>query len=413
MKKELHKTRSSKPINGIDYIKDYFSILKFEDAIEIRNQEWTEDTLLLFKEKLKKQYKKIAKGSHPDKVETLDDEVKEKALFIFENAKEGYYFLISSDINKIRQYCKKLNEFKKSLISTNGMPIIPLSVNIDIEYLVSDLDIEIHKGIEALTLLSGYDKDVFKIIHDQYKENKSDKNRDLYIKEIYKKINYTNLLEPKLWIKSGITNPLCIESPKDMAESLEDLEYRTKSHILNFKKELKNSLNNVLQKIESNLEKPIQINYDGKVSEYNNLLPKKNKEKYKELMLKKSNEKFDKNVKIIEKNSKTKTKLIKELFKLIKEQSLIYKSKSNSIEVLVKINMKKTSIQYRAKFDGENVDINADDLPKNNIKKYAKEKDITLHICDHLEEIPIELYYFHFIKEIFNIKEVTNLKFIK
>jgi len=182
-----------KPIEGIDYIVDYYAVLGISRDSNKRDIE-------LALRKNRAQW-------HPDRMQNLSPEILKEAEsknILFSKARE---ILLNEDFKQA--YDKRLSNFEPELVSEDGRAIINISrERIDLDFLLSDKNINFSELVEKAKQLTGYNEKHIKSVELLYNSDKKNRTiKDIYRKELNTELTFISQLEDIAWARVGVTNP--------------------------------------------------------------------------------------------------------------------------------------------------------------------------------------------------------------
>ena len=207
--------RPYEPIHGIDYLVDYYVVLRVERTASI--------------EQIRKAHRELIQQYHPDVLTRaapeLQRQAEHKAKII------GIAYEALSDPEKRAEYDKKLNSFDPNLISQSGNPIISLKRRrVDIDYLVSGRNWENKQDVlKRAAEMIGYSETLFQLVESQFKasENPSPELKNAYRDMLQKRDIYILIQEQIAWEDAGVSNqdiPSSFFQPEDyIARSQEQI----------------------------------------------------------------------------------------------------------------------------------------------------------------------------------------------
>lgn len=181
------------PINGIDYLVDYYALLgaaRTATAQEIHSL-----------------FRKASSEWHPDKYASLAAPLREQAERQFKILREADTIL-TNDVRRAH-YDELLATFPEDLLSKTGTPILDLrrrKVNLPLLIAGSELDVsEMEKRVEAL---SGHNEAAFALLEQWFQATPTpnEQIRSAYKDALEKKHAYLTLREELEWQALGLNN---------------------------------------------------------------------------------------------------------------------------------------------------------------------------------------------------------------
>lgn len=183
-------------INGIDFITNYYSII----GVSPEADEY----------ELHRAIREKRAGVHPDRLLNVDPQLSQTADRIRGLIDEAASIL--NDPERKLAYDKKLKEFqenKPELVSENGQGIIEIGGPVEhlmIDKLQNDVS-QNHELDEKLRALVGYSEDELLMCRQMYSANPDNQIiRDMYKRQLGKKLAYIKGLEQQAWSRAGIEN---------------------------------------------------------------------------------------------------------------------------------------------------------------------------------------------------------------
>lgn len=208
------------PIKNIDYIINYYKILEIEEFAEIKA--------------IKQNFKNLAKQYHPDKVDSLGQDILEMSKKKTELLNEAWSVLSKNKDD----YDQLLSKFKKdnpNLISNDGTPIIDFySESKNLDFILSEYEsFSFQKDQEEKSSkLIGYNETIFNIIEKSYQEKPNDESlKEAYLQQLSIKKAKIDMEEMFSWQELGVLNSkdVNIQNVNEYVNKIKDKIEKVKS----------------------------------------------------------------------------------------------------------------------------------------------------------------------------------------
>ena len=197
-KKAPFSATSLGPINGIDYLVDYYALLGADPKAS------TEEIHSLFRQASTKW--------HPDKCASLAESLKEQATRQFKILRDADEIL--TDSSRRAHYDQLLAGFPSELISRDGTPILDLRRRrINLPLLLAGQELDVSATETKIVALSGHTEATFALIEQLYTATPSpnEQLQAAYRDALEKRHTYLTIREELEWQAFGFDNQTKVE----------------------------------------------------------------------------------------------------------------------------------------------------------------------------------------------------------